>query len=75
MCRLGFDKWLVCPVHSMYKDVRSEERVGDGFSKELDIVMGSLGLCPERASFYHVLEAPSMGFNTGCPWQLLLADD
>ena len=40
MCRLGIDKWLVCPVHSMYKDARSRVRVGDGFSEELGVVVG-----------------------------------
>ena len=33
------DRWLVCLVHSMYKDVGSKVRVGDGFSEELGVVV------------------------------------
>ena len=31
MLTLGTDKWLVLLVQSMYKDVRSRVRVGDGY--------------------------------------------
>ena len=38
--RQGIDKWLVLLVQSMYKDVRSRVRVGDGYSKEFDVGVG-----------------------------------
>ena len=34
MRKLGIDEWLVRLVQSMYKDVRSRVRVGDGYSEE-----------------------------------------
>ena len=40
MRRLGIDKWLVCPVYSMYKEVRRRVTVGDGLGEELDVVVG-----------------------------------
>ena len=38
MCKLGIDEWLVSLVQSMYKDVRSRVRVGDGYSEVLEWV-------------------------------------
>ena len=37
MCKLGIDEWLVRLVQSMYKDVRSRVRVGDGYSEEFGV--------------------------------------
>ena len=72
MRRLGIDKWLVSPVHSMYKDVRSRVWVGDGFSEELDVVVGvHQGSVLSRLLLIIVLEATSREFHTGCPWELL----
>ena len=47
MRKLGIDEWLVRVVQSMYKDVRSRVRVGDGYSEEFGVGSGcSSGLCP-----------------------------
>ena len=76
MCKLGIDEWLVCLVQSMYTDVRSRVRVGNGYSEELDVTVGvhqGSVLCP--LLFIIVLEALSREFCTGCPWELLYADD
>ena len=60
----------------MYKDIRSRVRVGDGYSEEF-----SVGVCVHQSSvvspllFIIVLEALSREFRTGCPWELLYADD
>ena len=40
MHKLGFDEWLVRLVQSMYKDVRSRVRVGDGYSEEFGVGEG-----------------------------------
>ena len=40
MCKLGIDEWLVRLVQSMYKDVRSRVRVGDGYSEEFGVGVG-----------------------------------
>ena len=49
MGKIGIDEWLVRLVQSMYKDVRSRVRVGDGYSKEFGVGCWSgcsSGLCP-----------------------------
>ena len=40
MPKLGIDKWLVRLVQSVYKDVRSRVRVGDGYSEEFGVGVG-----------------------------------
>ena len=40
MHKLGIDEWLVHLVQSMYKDVRSRVRVGDGYSEEFGVEVG-----------------------------------
>ena len=61
---------------SMYKDVRSRVRVGDGFSEELDVVLDvHQGSVLSRLLLIIMLEAPSREFHTGCPWELLYAGD
>ena len=65
MRKLGIDKWLVCPVLSIYKDVRSRVRVGEGFIEELDVVGVHRGSVLNRLLLIIVLEAPSREFHTG----------
>ena len=63
-------------VQSMYKDVRSRVRVGDGYSEEFGVGVGvHQGSVLSPLLFIIVLEALSMEFRTGCPWELLYADD
>ena len=76
MCKLGIDEWLVRLVHSMYKDVRSRVRVGDGYSEEFGVGVGvHQGSVLSPLLFIIVLEALSRQFRTGCQWELLYADD
>ena len=76
MRKLGIDEWLVCLVQSMYKDVRSRVRVGDGYSEEFGVGVGvHQGSVFSPLLFIIVLEALSREFRTGCPWELLYADD
>ena len=76
MCRLGIDEWQVRLVQSMYKDVRSRVRVGDGYSEEFGVGVGvHQGSDLSPLLFIIVLEALSREFRTGCPWELLYADD
>ena len=76
MRKLGIDEWLVCLVQSMYKDVRSRVRVGDGYSEEFGVGVGvHQGSVLSPLLFIMVLEALSREFRTGCPWELLYADD
>ena len=76
MRKLGIDEWLVRLVQSMYKDVRSRVRVGDGYSEEFGVGVGvHQGSVLSPLLFIIVLEALSREFCTGCPWELLYADD
>ena len=69
-------EWLVRLVQSMYKDVRSRVRVGDGYSGEFGVGVGvHQGSVLSPLLFIIVLEALSREFRTGCPWELLYADD
>ena len=66
---------LVRLGQSMYQDVRSRVRVGDDYSEEFDF-----GVSVHQGSvlillLFIVLEALSGEFRTGCPWELLNADD
>ena len=76
MRKLGIDEWLVRLVQSTYKDVRSRVRVGDGYSEEFGVGVGvHQGSVLSPLLFIIVLEALSREFRTGCPWELLYADD
>ena len=76
MRKLGIDEWLVRLVQSMYKDVRSRVRVGSGYSEEVGVkVCVHQGSVRSPLLFIIVLEALSREFRTGCPWELLIAED
>ena len=76
MRKLGIDEWLVRLVLSMYTDVRSRIRVGNGYSEEFGVMVGvHQGSVLSPLLFIIVLEALSREFRTGCPWELLYADD
>ena len=76
MRKLGIDEWLVRLVQSMYKDLRSRVRVGSGYSEEFGVKVGvHQGSVLSPLLFIIVLEALSREFRTGCPWELLYADD
>ena len=63
-------------VQSMYKDVRSRVRVGDEYIEEFGVGVGvHQGSVLSPLLFIIVLEALSREFRTGCPWELLYADD
>ena len=80
MRKLGTDEWLARLVQSMYKsmykDVRSRVRLGDGYSEEFGVGVGvHQGSVLSPLLFIIVLEALSREFRTGCLWELLYADD
>ena len=76
MRKLGMDEWLVHLIQSIYKEVRSRVRVGDGYSWEFGVGVGvHQGSVFSPLLFIIVLEALSREFLTGCPWELLYADN
>ena len=76
MRKLGVEEWLVKVVQSMYHNVRSRVRVNGEFSDEFEVKVGvHQGSVLSPLLFIMVLEALSQEFRTGCPWELLYADD
>ena len=76
MHELGIDNWLVHLVQSMYKDVGSRIKVDNEYSEEFGAPVGVHQDSVLRLLlFIIVLEALSREFRTGCPWELLYADD
>ena len=73
---LGVDEWLVKIVQSMYYNARSRVRVNDSLSEvEFSVKVGvHQGSVLSPLLFIMVLEALSIKFRTGCPWELLYAD-
>ena len=60
----------------MYKEVRSRVRVGDEYSNSFDVQVGvHQGSVLSPLLFVIVLEALFMELRTGCPWEILYADD
>ena len=60
----------------MYQEVRSRVRVRDEYSNSFDVrVNVHQGSVLSPLLFVIVLEAFSMEFLTGCPWEILYADD
>ena len=55
--------------------MRSRIRVGDGYSEELGVGVGVHQGSVLSLVLLIVLEALSREFGTGCPWELLYADD
>ena len=76
MRKLRIEEKLVRFVQTMYEDKKIMVKVGDGYSKEFDVVFGvHQGSVLNSLLFIIVLETISMEFRTGAPWELLYADD
>ena len=76
MRKLKNDEWLVRIVQSRYKEVGSRVRFGDEYSNSFDVRVGvHQGSVLNPLLFVIVLEALSMELRTGCPWEILYADD
>ena len=76
MRKLGVDEWLVKVVQSMYQNTRSRVRVNGSFSDDFFVKVGlHQGSVLSPLLFIIVLEALSRDIRTGCPEELLYADD
>ena len=76
MRKVGVEEWLIRLVQSMYTNARSRVRVDDTYSDDFSVKVGvHQGSVLSPLLFIIVLEALSKEFRTGCPWELLYADD
>ena len=76
MRKLGVDEWIVNVVKAMYSNSRSQVRINNEFSEEFLIKVGvHQGSVLSPLLFIIVLEALTREMRSGCPEELLYADD
>ena len=76
MRKLGVDEWIIRTVQAMYRNAQSKVRVGSSYSEPIEVSVGvHQGSVLSPLLFIIVMEALSQEFRTGCPWELLYADD
>ena len=76
MGKVGVEEPLIKLVQSMYTNARSRVRMDDTCSDDFSVKVGlHQGSVLSPLLFIIVLEALSKDFRTGCPWELLYADD
>ena len=76
MRKVGVEEWVIRVVQAMYENAKSKVRLNEKFSEEFNIKVGvHQGAVLSPLLFIIVLEAVSREFRTGCPWELLYADD
>ena len=74
--KMGVQEWLVKLVQAMYSNARSQVRVGDEYCKMFDVQVGvHQGSVLSPLLFIIVLEALLRNFRSGCPYELLYADN
>jgi len=74
--RLGVEEWIVIAIKALYEDATTSVKSTQGETKEFGVNVGvhqGSVLSPLLLSI--VLEALSMVFKEGLPWELLYADD
>ena len=76
MRKLGVEEWAVKVVQALYTGAKGRVRVNESYSEEFSVGVGvHQGFVLSPLLFTIVLEALSREFRTGCPWELLYADD
>ena len=76
MRKLGVEEWLVRTVKGMYNGSRSRVLIGTHYGEEFDVEVGlHQGSVLSPVLFVLMMEALSLNFRLGCPWELLYADD
>ena len=76
MRSLGISEWVIKTVQAMYNSPRSRVRLNGKYSEEFCVNVGvHQGSVLSPLLFIIVMEALSREFRTGCPWELLYADD
>ena len=76
MRKVGIYEWTIRTVQAMYANAKSSVRVNGQYSAEFGVKVGvHQGSVLSPLLFIIVMEALSREFRTGCPWELLYADD
>ena len=76
MRKVGVEEWVINIVKAMYSDATSQVRVSGEYSEPFNVKVGvHQGSVLSPLLFIIVMEALSREFRTGCPWELLYADD
>ena len=76
MQTLGISEWIVQTFQAMYNAPRSCVRMNGKFSEEFSVnVSVHQDSVLNPSLFIIVMEALLREFCTGCPWELLHADD
>jgi hypothetical protein len=74
--RLGVEEWLVNVIKVMYADITTTIKMREGESSAFTVNVGvHQGSVLSPLLFIAVLEALSLHFREGLPWELLYADD
>ena len=76
MHKLDIEEWLVRVVMSLYENVKSNVRLNGKLGEEFDVSVGvhqSSILSP--LLFIVALEAVSLDFRSGLPWEMRYPDD
>ena len=76
MRKSGLEEWLIRTVQAMYANAKSSVQINGQYSPWSDAPVGvhqHSVLSPHL--FIIVMKALSHHFQTGCPWELLYADD
>ena len=76
MRKLGVDEWLIQTIMAMYENSSSRVRINNTVGKKFGVKVGvHQGSVLSPLLFIIVLEALSMDFREGLPWEMLYADD
>ena len=76
MRKLGVEEWIIRLVQALYNGANCRVRVNHKLGQPFDVKVGlHQGSVLSPLLFIIVLEALSKEFRTGCPWELLYADD
>ena len=76
MRKLGVEEWAIRVIQGMYKDAKSRVRINSKYSEDFNVNVGvHQGSVLSPLLFIIILEALSIEFRTGVPWELLYADD
>ena len=74
--KVRVDERLIRTIQAMYTNEKSSVRINGQFSSWFDVQVGvHQGSVFSLLLFIIVMEAPSRHLRTGCPWELLYADD